>query len=75
MLWCLNLDQPTISIIKNEAFGEGDNDQAFWVFTAGRVQIPRSAWTCTDWTQICINVWTDYVSRWEMTGCGGGLKW
>ena len=62
----------------NEAFDEGNDDQAFWVFaalSAFEYGLPTPPAPIPSWLQIAVNAFNDYVHRWDHTSCGGGLKW
>ena len=59
---------------------QGNDDQAFWALAAMSAAEygfppPPSPYEC--WTEICVNVFNDYVDRWYNMSdtCGGGLKW
>lgn len=61
-----------------EAFDTGSDDQAFWVFVAmaaAEYSFPQLPAPYPTWIEIVHNAWQDYVSRWNSTGCNGGLKW
>ncbi len=61
-----------------EAFDTGSDDQAFWVFVAmaaAEYSFPQLPEPHPTWIQIVHNAWEDYVSRWNSSGCNGGLKW
>lgn len=61
-----------------EAFDEGNDDQAFWVFaamSAAEYSFPEPPSPIPSWLTIVQNAWDDYVPRWNSSGCNGGLKW
>jgi len=61
-----------------EAFDTGNDDQAFWVFVAmaaAEYSFPQLPAPYPSWVEIVNNAWQDYVSRWNSSGCNGGLKW
>jgi mannan endo-1,6-alpha-mannosidase len=61
-----------------EAFDEGNDDQAFWVFaamSAAEYSFPQPPATYPTWLQIVENAWQDFVPRWNSSSCNGGLKW
>lgn len=61
-----------------EAFDEGNDDQAFWVFaamSAAEYSFPEPPAPIPSWITIVQNAWEDYVSRWNIASCNGGLKW
>ncbi|EXJ88805.1 hypothetical protein A1O3_01869 [Capronia epimyces CBS 606.96] len=61
-----------------EAFDEGNDDQAFWVFaamSAAEYNFPNPPAPIPSWVTIVQNAWEDYASRWNSSGCNGGLKW
>src|SRR5450432_1966418 len=57
---------------------EGNDDQAFWGFAtmsaAERDFRPPPSGT-PSWLQLTINLWNTQTARWDLTSCGGGLKW
>jgi mannan endo-1,6-alpha-mannosidase len=62
----------------SEAFDEGNDDQGFWVIAAmeaAEFGFPDPYPPAPSWLQVSINAFNDYVSRWDMTSCNGGLKW
>ena len=62
----------------NEAFDEGNDDQAFWVFaamSAAEYSFPAPTAPIPAWLDIVQNAWQDYVTRWNTSTCNGGLKW
>lgn len=62
----------------SEAFDEGNDDQAFWVFaalSAYEYGFPDPPAPAPSWLQISINAFNDYVQRWNYASCNGGLKW
>lgn len=61
-----------------EAFDTGNDDQAFWVFvamSAAEYSFPPPPAPYPSWITIVQNAWEAYVSRWDSSGCHGGLKW
>ncbi|KAL9624252.1 MAG: hypothetical protein Q9160_001499 [Pyrenula sp. 1 TL-2023] len=61
-----------------ERFDLGNDDQAFWALaamSAAEYSFPAPPAPHPDWLTICANVFNDYVSRWNTSTCGGGLKW
>ncbi|KAI1608932.1 mannan endo-1,6-alpha-mannosidase [Exophiala viscosa] len=62
----------------NEAFDEGNDDQAFWVFaamSAAEYSFPAPPTPVPAWLDVVQNAWQDYVTRWNTSTCNGGLKW
>ncbi|EXJ94833.1 hypothetical protein A1O1_03231 [Capronia coronata CBS 617.96] len=65
-------------VMAAEAFDEGNDDQAFWVFaamSAAEYSFPEPPSPIPSWLTIVQNAWQDYVPRWNSSGCNGGLKW
>ncbi|KIW61603.1 hypothetical protein PV05_01704 [Exophiala xenobiotica] len=61
-----------------EAFDEGNDDQAFWVFaamSAAEYSFPQPPAPAPSWLDVVENAWQDYFSRWNSATCNGGLKW
>jgi len=64
--------------VPDEAFDEGNDDQAFWVFaalSAAEYSFPQPPAPFPSWLTIVQNAWGDYFSRWNTSTCNGGLKW
>lgn len=62
----------------NEAFDEGNDDQAFWVFaamSAAEYGFVNPQAPIPSWLNIVERAWADYVGRWSLMTCNGGLKW
>jgi mannan endo-1,6-alpha-mannosidase len=56
----------------------GNDDQAFWAFAvlaALEYDYPSPPADQPQWLDLAEAVWNTQVSRWDMTSCGGGLKW
>jgi mannan endo-1,6-alpha-mannosidase len=65
-------------VVPAESFDTGNDDQGFWLFVAmaaAEYSFPQLPAPHLSWFQIAQNGWEDYVSRWNNTGCAGGLKW
>lgn len=43
--------------------------------SAAEYSFPAPPAPHSDWLTVCANVFNDYVSRWNTSTCGGGLKW
>lgn len=57
---------------------EGNDDQSFWgfaVMSAAEKGYPAPPEGTPSWIQLVINLWNTQVARWDLTTCGGGLKW
>ncbi|CAK7197414.1 hypothetical protein SEUCBS139899_000060 [Sporothrix eucalyptigena] len=69
-------------IVPAQELDEGNDDQAFWVFTAltaaehnftqPAALTPAGVPT---WLDISINAWNNMVARWNTTMCSGGFTW
>jgi mannan endo-1,6-alpha-mannosidase len=56
---------------------DGNDDQGWWALTAmsaAEYNLPTPS-GATPWLSIAQNVHGEMASRWDMTSCGGGLKW
>jgi mannan endo-1,6-alpha-mannosidase len=57
---------------------EGNDDQGFWGFAtmsaAEKGYTPTPSGT-PSWLQLTINLWNTQAARWDLSSCGGGLKW
>jgi mannan endo-1,6-alpha-mannosidase len=67
-------------VVPNEAFNEGNDDQAFWVFaamSAAEHGFPPPPEQFPPWVTTVVNAWELFVQRWnhDSVTCGGGLKW
>lgn len=65
-------------VVPVEAFNEGNDDQAFWVFaalSAAEHAFPDPPSPYPPWIVTAQNAWELYVQRWNTTNCNGGLKW
>lgn len=65
-------------VVPVEAFNEGNDDQAFWVFaalSAAEHGFPEPPPPFPSWIETVQNAWELYVQRWNTTNCNGGLKW
>jgi mannan endo-1,6-alpha-mannosidase len=65
-------------VVPVERFNEGNDDQAFWVFTAlsaAEHGFPDPPPPFPSWIVTVQNAWELYVQRWNTTFCNGGLKW
>lgn len=65
-------------VVPVEAFNEGNDDQAFWVFaalSAAEHGFPNPPAPFPPWIETAKNAWQLYVDRWNTTHCNGGLKW
>jgi len=57
---------------------EGNDDQAFWGFatmSAAEKDYPQPTVGQYSWLELTENLWNTQVRRWDLTSCGGGLKW
>lgn len=57
---------------------EGNDDQAFWGFatmSAAERGFTAPPLGTPGWLQLTINLWNTQAARWDLTSCGGGLKW
>lgn len=69
-------------IVPAHELDEGNDDQAFWAFTALTAAehnftqpadlTPKGV---PSWLDLSINVWNDMVVRWNTTKCEGGFTW
>ncbi|KHJ31869.1 putative six-hairpin glycosidase [Erysiphe necator] len=56
---------------------EGNDDQAFWGFatmSAAEKNFPYPGSGIT-WIGLTENLWNTQVGRWDISSCGGGLRW
>jgi len=57
---------------------EGNDDQGFWGFatmSAAERGFTAPPSGIPSWLQLTINLWNTQAARWDLTSCGGGLKW
>lgn len=67
-------------VVPAEAFNEGNDDQAFWVFaamSAAEHGFPPLPPDFPPWVSTVQNAWELFVQRWnhDSATCAGGLKW
>jgi mannan endo-1,6-alpha-mannosidase len=57
---------------------EGNDDQAFWGFatmTASEIEYSSPPDPIPTWFDLTQNLWNTQAARWDMSTCGGGLRW
>jgi mannan endo-1,6-alpha-mannosidase len=62
----------------NQTKSLGNDDQAFWgmaAMTAAEFNFPNPPSDKPQWLALAQAVWNTQWPRWDMTTCGGGLKW
>jgi mannan endo-1,6-alpha-mannosidase len=70
-------------IVPAHTYDEGNDDQAFWglaLLSAAEHQLfrdsfPPSPAEVPSWLQLATNLFSNQISRWDNTSCGGGMKW
>lgn len=65
-------------MVPAQQFDEGNDDQSFWgfaVMSAVEKNYPSPPSTSPQWLPLIEALWNTQVPRWDMTRCGGGLKW
>jgi mannan endo-1,6-alpha-mannosidase len=67
-------------VVPAEAFNEGNDDHAFWVFaamSAAEHGFPPPPEQFPPWITTVVNAWELFVQRWnhDSVTCAGGLKW
>lgn len=63
---------------KNQTKSEGNDDQGLWgltVMAAAEYDLPKLRDEDPDWLNIAQVVFNSIASRWELSDCGGGLRW
>lgn len=69
---------PNYDFLRVEEIADtGNDDQAFWAsvaMAAAEYGFPDPPAPAPSWLNIVENCWAEYVSRWNTTNCGGGLK-
>ncbi|KAI9743228.1 MAG: hydrolase 76 protein [Claussenomyces sp. TS43310] len=62
----------------NQSKDEGNDDQSYWAFSAmeaAETKFPDPPSTSPQWLAMAQGVFNQQANRWDMTSCGGGLKW
>lgn len=62
----------------NQTRTEGNDDQAFWAFTAmmaAESNFPNPEEDQPSWLAMAQAVFNEQAARWDMNTCSGGLKW
>lgn len=62
----------------NQTRTEGNDDQAFWAFTAlmaAEHNFPNPPEDSPSWLAMARAVFNEQIARWDDQACGGGLKW
>lgn len=62
----------------NQTKSEGNDDQGFWALaamTAAEMNFTNPASDEPQWLALAQAVYNEYVSRWETSTCGGGMRW
>jgi len=63
---------------QNQTKTEGNDDQGFWgmaAMTAAETNFDNPPDSTPGWLAMAQAVFNLYVSRWDNTTCGGGLRW
>ncbi|KAJ5618790.1 Six-hairpin glycosidase [Penicillium lagena] len=62
----------------NQTLTEGNDDQAFWAFaamSAAERNFPNPPSGQPQWLEMAQAVFNTQAARWDMSTCGGGLRW
>ncbi|KAK0109985.1 hydrolase 76 protein [Cadophora gregata] len=62
----------------NQTKTEGNDDQGFWglaAMSAAEVNFPNPPQEQPQWLALAQAVFNTQAPRWDLTSCGGGLKW
>ena len=62
----------------NQSFDMGNDDQAFWTFTAmnaAETNFPPPTKGYPSWADMGQIVFNEQATRWDTVSCGGGLHW
>jgi mannan endo-1,6-alpha-mannosidase len=62
----------------NQTKTEGNDDQGFWgmaAMTAAEVNYPNPPSDQPQWLALAQAVSNDMAARWDISTCGGGLRW
>lgn len=62
----------------NQSQTEGNDDQAFWGFaamSAAERNFPNPPEDKPQWLEMAQAVFNTQAARWDMSSCGGGLRW
>ncbi len=65
-------------MVPNHQKDEGNDDQAFWGFatmSAAEHNYKPPPSGIPSWLDLTINLWNTQAARWDLSTCGGGLKW
>ncbi|KAM5447737.1 putative mannan endo-1,6-alpha-mannosidase [Microsporum audouinii] len=76
MLWQVGPDNNFMP--PNQTLTEGNDDQAFWAIaamSAAERKFPNPPPDKPQWLALVEAVFNSQVPRWDMSTCGGGLKW
>lgn len=63
---------------QNQTKDEGNDDQAFWAFAAmdaAELGYPPPGKDYPSWASMAQATFNTQAPRWDMSSCGGGLKW
>ncbi|KAI0003963.1 glycoside hydrolase family 76 protein [Xylariaceae sp. FL0662B] len=63
---------------KNQTKSEGNDDQGFWAIaamTAAEMNFTNPDPDQPQWLALVQAVYNEYISRWETSTCGGGMRW
>ncbi|KAI1080604.1 glycoside hydrolase family 76 protein [Whalleya microplaca] len=63
---------------KNQTKSEGNDDQGFWAIaamTAAEMNFTNPDSDQPQWLALVQAVYNEYISRWETSTCGGGMRW
>uniref|UniRef100_A0A093XHA2 Mannan endo-1,6-alpha-mannosidase n=1 Tax=Talaromyces marneffei PM1 TaxID=1077442 RepID=A0A093XHA2_TALMA len=63
---------------KNQTMTEGNDDQAFWgmaAMSAAERNFPNPPPDQPQWLALAQAVFNSQALRWDLTSCGGGLRW
>ncbi|KAK2855592.1 hypothetical protein FQN49_005043 [Arthroderma sp. PD_2] len=76
MLWQVGPEENFMP--PNQTLTEGNDDQAFWAIaamSAAERKFPNPPPDKPQWLALVQAVFNSQASRWDMSTCGGGLKW
>lgn len=76
LLWQVGPNQDYMP--PNQTKTEGNDDQGFWglaAMSAAEVNFPNPPANQPQWLALAQAVFNTQVARWDLTTCGGGLRW